>query len=64
MTAPQAVRIALTLPPGPSGPLYTALPGGRLLLSRRLRETVDTDAIADPQPEPALLAAAFCPRTW
>ncbi|GGY91936.1 hypothetical protein GCM10010300_40180 [Streptomyces olivaceoviridis] len=33
---------------------------GRRVLTFR----VDTDAIADPHLEPALLAAEFCPRTW
>ncbi|MET7427977.1 hypothetical protein ABZT16_03115 [Streptomyces flaveolus] len=33
---------------------------GRRVLTFR----VNTDAIADPHLEPALLAAEFCPRTW
>lgn len=33
---------------------------GRRVLTFR----VNTDAIADPRLEPALLAAEFCPRTW
>ncbi|WEO95819.1 serine hydrolase domain-containing protein [Streptomyces sp. FXJ1.172] len=33
---------------------------GRRVLTFR----VNTDAIADPRLEPALLAAGFCPRTW
>ena len=33
---------------------------GRRVLTFR----VNTDAIADPHLEPALLASEFCPRTW
>ncbi|MEU6664550.1 serine hydrolase domain-containing protein [Streptomyces sp. NPDC046727] len=37
-----------------------ATTGGRHVLTFR----VNTDAMADPDLEPALLAAEFCPRTW